>query len=514
MAGVVPAIPASQIVSIIPSVLSAGGNALDLIGLCLTTNTRVPIGQVLSFPTPNSVASYFGATSQEAALATIYFLGFTGSTAKPGSMLFWQYVWETPVSAYLRGGNISSMPLATLQGIAPGTLTIEINGSPVTSSTINLSSATSFSNAASIIATAIGAEVTCVYDSVSGAFVISTVTTGATATIGYPTTDTIATALLLTQATGAVLSQGAALSAPATAMDAIIAITTNWFSFMTTFEPVDADKEAFASWTNGQGSGAEYMYCMWDTNVANTEAGGPSPAVAAIKAADYSGTAMIYTNPLVDTLGPNGVPGGQLAAFLMGAEASVDYTATQGSATMAFKNQTGIPAHVMNGNVASYLLGYGLNFYGDYTTANQAFLIFYNGSITGPFAFIDAYANEVWLDNQIQLAMMVLLTSVKSLPYNAAGYALVTAAALDPINQAVTFGAIQAGVTLSQAQIDEINTAAGLPIATIIQSRGWYFQVQPALPQTRAARQSPPCTLWYASGGSIQMLNIASILVQ
>lgn len=511
---VTPAIPAAQIVNIIPSVLSGGGNALDLIGLCLTPNTRVPIGQVLSFPTAATVGQYFGPTSQEAAAATIYFLGFNNSNVKPGLMLFWQYVWETPVSAYLRGGNISAMPLATLQGLTPGTLTIEINGSPVTSSTINFSSATSFSNAASIIATAIGASVTCVYDSVSGAFVISTVTTGATATIAFPTTDALATAIQLTQATGAVISQGAALSSPAVDMAAITNITVNWCTFFTTFEPVASDKEAFASWTNGQGEGAEFVYAMWDTNILNTESGGPSPAVVAITTANYSGTAMIYTNPAIDTLGPGGVPGGQLAAFLAGAIASIDFTETQGTATMAFKSQSGIPAHVTNAAVASYLNGYGLNFYGDYTTPNEAFIFFYGGRISGPFQWIDAYVNEVWLDNQIQLAMMVLLTNVKALPYNTPGDALVEATALDPITQAVNFGAIQPGVALSQAQITEVNSAAGLPIAPIVGSRGWYFQVLPAIAQVRVARSSPPCTLWYTNGGSIQSLNIASIQVQ
>ena len=511
---VTPAIPASQLVSIVPSVLSAGGTALDLIGVVLTPNTRVPIGQMQSFPTAASVSTYFGPTSQEAAVAAIYFLGFNGSTAKPGALLFSQYVWAAPVGGYLRGGNISAMPLATLQGITPGTLTIEIDGAPVTSSTITLSAATSFSSAATIIGTAIGATVAVTYDSVSGGFLITTVTTGTSGTIAFPTTDAIATALLLTQATGAVVSQGAALSTPAAAMTAIANITQNWFSFMTTFEPVAADKEAFASWTNSQGQGAQFMYCMWDTNVLNTESGGPSPAVAAIQAANYSGTALIYTNPAVDTIGPSGVPGGQIAAFLMGAVASVDFTATQGTATMAFKQQSGLPAHVTNGAAAAYLKGYGINFYGDYTTPNEAFVVFYPGAITGPFAWIDAYYNEVWLDNQLQLAMMVLLTNVNSIPYNVPGNSLIEAAALDPISQAVTFGAIQPGVLLSSAQIAEINSSAGLPIAPIVGTRGWYFLVQPALPQVRAARQSPPCTLWYTNGGAVQQLNIASIQIQ
>jgi hypothetical protein len=654
MAQVTPAIPASQIVNVIPSVLSAGGNALDLIGLILTTNPRVPVGQVQSFPSSAAVGAYFGYTSDEAALAAIYFLGFDNSTAKPGSLLFWQYVWQNEVSAYLRGGNVASLPLATLQTLT-GSLSVTIDGTVKTASSLNFAGATSYSNAAELIAAGLGIEgvqsasfqgsiaasvltvasvndgelaaeftasitattmtVTAMtsgsisnglvltgagvtsgttivgqvsgvtggigtytvsasqtvageamsayqpagsiavgdavtgatvpagtyivglgtgsggvgtynlsttstvateamesftpavqYDSVSGAFVIYSGTIGTGSTIGFAS-GTLANALLLTQAQGALLSQGAGLSTPAGDMSTITTITQNWCSFMTTFEPVSSDKIAFAAWTNTSGEGAEYVYCMWDTNVLNTEVGGPSPAVAAINAANYSGTAMIYSNPLVDATG-------QLAAFLMGAIASINFTQTQGTATMCFKSQTGLPPHVVNGTVASYLKGYGLNFYGDFTTANQSFVWFYYGTITGEFNYIDAYVNEVWIDNQIQLAMMVLLKNTLSLPYNIPGYGLVEAAALDPIDAAVNFGAIQAGVTLSNAEAAEINNSAGLIIAPIVQQRGWYFLVLDAAPQARTPRTSPPCSLFYTNGGSIQQLNIASIQVQ
>ena len=84
-------IPASFFSSVSPSVISAGGAALDITGLLLTANTRVPIGTVASFPNEPSVASYFGAGSTEDLLSTIYFGGFTGSTAAPGAILFAQY---------------------------------------------------------------------------------------------------------------------------------------------------------------------------------------------------------------------------------------------------------------------------------------------------------------------------------------------------------------------------------------------------------------------------------------
>ncbi len=143
------AIPASAIVNVTPSVITAGGNALDLNGLLLTTNTRVPVGTVVSLATQSDVAGFFGAASTEAALATNYFLGFDDSNMKPGNMLFAQYPTAN-VGAWLRGGSLG-LTLTQLQAITPGVLTVTIDGTPRTSGTINLSSATSFSAAAEII---------------------------------------------------------------------------------------------------------------------------------------------------------------------------------------------------------------------------------------------------------------------------------------------------------------------------------------------------------------------------
>lgn len=154
MSATINSIPASQIVSVVPSVVNAGGAGLDLIELMLTTNPRFPIGQVLSFPSQAAVASYAGATSLEAIETAVYFGGFIGATKLPGAVLFAQYP-AANVGAYLRGGSVAALTLTQLQALA-GVITITIDGTPHTSSSINLSSATSFSSAAALITTGLG----------------------------------------------------------------------------------------------------------------------------------------------------------------------------------------------------------------------------------------------------------------------------------------------------------------------------------------------------------------------
>src|SRR5690348_1073793 len=109
-------IPATSIVRVTPSVLAAGGRALDIIGLLLTTSSRVPIGAVQPFSNQIDVADYFGSTSLEAALAEVYFEAFDNSNIKPARILFTQYPTAS-VAAYLRGGPVNQLTLAQLNAL-------------------------------------------------------------------------------------------------------------------------------------------------------------------------------------------------------------------------------------------------------------------------------------------------------------------------------------------------------------------------------------------------------------
>ncbi|MEX3556103.1 MAG: DUF3383 domain-containing protein [Burkholderia gladioli] len=496
-------IPASLIASVTPSVISAGGSALDLVGYMLTTNSRVPVGSAPTFPTQAAVAAYFGPTSAEAQLAAIYFNGFDNSNVKPGSLGFMQYP-AAPVSAYLRGGSLAAMTLTQLQALS-GTLIITVDGVQKTSSNINLASATSFSNAASLIAAAFTGGPTVAYDSVSSAFTFTSTTTGATSAIGFAS-GTLATGLNLTQATGAVTSQGAVASTPAAAMAALTKLTQNWVSFMTTFDPDNGvgntQKMAFATWTAQHNN--RFLYAVWDTDQSPTTT---VPATSSlgylVGQANMSGVVPIYQDI-------------NQAAFLMGAVASIDFTQEEGRVTMKFRSQSGLAATVTDATVYQNLKANGYNCYGAFATSNDQFTFFADGVIAGQYDWIDSYVNQIWLNNQFQLGIMTGLTQSKSVPYNAVGDATIESWLMNSINQGVDFGAIREGVQLGTDQAQELNTAAGLKIDGIISTRGWYLQVlaSKATAQTRAARQSPPCTFWYSDGGSVQQLNLASVMVQ
>lgn len=341
------------------------------------------------------------------------------------------------------------------------------------------------------------------YDSVSGGFLFTGGTPGTQGVIAYAT-GTLSTSLKMTQATGAILSQGAVAVTPSSALTAITQLTQNWATFMTAFNPDiygNEQKQLFAAWVNA--SNNRYAYVVWDDDVTATQSTSATGSLGYIlNAANSSGTIIIYSATYT------------LAAFVCGAIASIDFAETNGRITLAFKGQTGITPNVTNETVYNNLVANHYNSYADVATANDRFRFFSPGTVTGTFKWADSYVDQIWLNNEFQLALMTLLTTAKSIPYNSAGYGLIRAACMDPINAGLNFGAIRVGVPLSALQASEVNNAAGIAIDTTITSQGWYLQIRPATAQARGNRTSPPITFWYADGGSIQQINLASIEVQ
>lgn len=573
-------IPANTLVTVNPSVISAGGQGLDVIALVITQNTRVPIGTVAAFASASAVSSYFGAASAEAAIAAIYFQGYDGSTKKPASLLFAQFPIATPVGAYLRGGNISTLTLAQLQALS-GTLSVTING-VVQSGTPNLAAATSFSNAAVIINSAlgisgpVGATITgsiggttlnvsailtggpinvgmvvsgtavpantyivqqlsgptggagtyqlsasggigastitlnnagITYDSVSGAFVVVSPTTGATSTIGFGS-GTIASGIKLDAADGAVTSQGSGTMTVATFMNGVIAVNTNWVTFMNVNDPdvtlatgSNTSKQAFAAWKNTQNQ--RYAYVCADTDATPTTTVPATTSLGQILAANGdNGTYLQYE--------PSDLQGD---AFICGAAASIDFDQTNGRITFAYKWQAGLTPGVTGQTVASNLIANGYNFGGVYGAANENFTWEQNGQVTGAFNWFDSYIDQIWLNNNFQLALLTLLGNVGAIPYDTAGNSLIEQALADPITAGLNFGAFAPG-SISAAQAAEVNAQAGTSISDTLQTQGYYLQVLPATSAVRSVRGSPPINFWYLDRGAVQLISMGSVAVE
>ena len=409
-------IPASKIVSVNPAVLSSGGSPLSMNAVFLSRNDNLPTGRHTAFPDASAVGEFFGLASEEFKAAQVYFKGFDNSHIKPGTLYFYPYNVGKE-AAYLRGASVKSMSLAALKKLS-GNLKVNIDGSDKNGDNISLAAATSFSDAADKIGTAISAAVQ--FDEQLQAFEIVSATQGQASEISFAT-GTLAEALNLTEAKGAVISKGNDGDSAETVMEGVIQSTLNFATFTTVFEPELADKLALAKWSNAQNN--RFLYAAWGKEAAALQTGNTTCLGAQLKAAAYDGTAPIYG-------------GLDKAAFLCGAIASIDFTETQGRITLAFKNQSGLSVDVDNAADADNLKENGYNYYGAWATANDRFTFLYPGQMPGKWKWIDAYVNQIRLNSQLQLALMTLLTSAKAVPYNAVGIALPRAACQDPNNEA------------------------------------------------------------------------------
>lgn len=501
-------IPASRIVKVNPAVISGGGNPLAMNGLFLTENTAMPTASVFNFASVAAVAAFFGPASAEAAQAAIYFAGYTSSQVKPGGMLFAPFNLAAR-AAFLQSASLAGLTLTQLQAL-DGTLIITVDGSVETSAAINLAGATSFSNAATLIQagfTTPGFTVT--WNPVSSSFIFTNTLTGPTSTIGFAS-GTISAALNLTSANGAFISQGAVIDTPATAMANAIAQSQNWATFTTLWEPTLTDKENFAIWSNGQDD--RYLYVAWDSDVNASVQGNQTCFGAVATVAEYNGVAAVSGDPALAastgvTLAALAL---NLATFVCGAVASINFAGVNGRTTLAFLSSGSISPTCASDQIAQNLLANGYSFYGSYATANQGFIFLYNGQMFGVWKWINSYVQQIYLNSQFQLALMTLITQIGSVSYTPSGFGLLRNALQDPIAAALAFGTIRTGVTLSAEQIAVVNQASGVNAASVIQTQGYYLQILDPGAQVRANRGTPIVNFWYADGDDVQQITMDS----
>lgn len=492
-------IPAQYIVAINPRLITAGGNDLEFNGLFLTKSDLIPLSApVLQFANADSVGEYFGLESNEYKAASIYFLGYNNSFAKPRHLMIARRV-DSAVGAYLRGGEYTG-DLAALKLVTAGTLNVTINGTEIALTGLDFSAATSFSDVATTLQTALATELastTCTYSSLTGAFQINSPSTGATETVTYAS-GTVATLLNLTQDAGAILSQGSAALTTTENMALIKEQTQNWVSFTTLYEASQDEHLGLSVWASAQG--IEYLYVGWTAEAALLVQGSTTTVADKIKAAEYGATTLVYDNV-------------NIAVFVLGSIASVDWERYQGTINYAFKKVDGVAATVNNQTDADLLKAKGVSYMGNFATRNDDFTFFYDAQMYGDYGYIDAFINTVWLKNVMQVSILNGLTSNGRVPYNERGYALIRAWLQDPINRAVNNGTIDAGVQMSESQKAQVYNETGKDLSTELFTNGYAVLVEDAGASVRVGRQSPNITVYYTYGGSINHIEVASTAI-
>jgi hypothetical protein len=492
-------------------------------GLVLSPNTLIPSGEVLSFAltdgSAQTVSDFFGPSSDEYAYASIYAAGFTNGTQQPASILFALYNSTTATSATLRSGSFANYSLAEMQALT-GVLTLTVDGTSFTSSSISLTGVTSQSLMAAAIAAAFTGtgKPTVTWDAVHSEFVFTSTTTGANSTITYAT-GTLAQNLLVTAASGGVTSQGAALATPSTVMNSVTAVSQNWATMSYLVEPSLADKKLFATWFSE--SDDKYLATMWDSDANASVSGGTGTFGVWCKTNHVNGVMCIGGDPAVGSLGPLAM---NVAAFVQGMVASINYNATNGVINLSGKSANSASVTPTCSSLQTYtnLLANGYNCCGSFASRNFGFTFFSDGNLPGGFPWADEYINQIWLNAQFELTLLNLYTTTNLIPYDSTGYGMIRSALIGqsnstsssdngPINNALNNGVIQTGMTLSSTQAVAVNQAAGKSVSSTIESNGYYLQITDPGAVARQAKQTPIINFWYTYGSGIQKFSMASI---
>lgn len=494
-----------NVISTTAGIVQPSGDRLDFTAMVLSQNPSLPLGMVKTFESASLVSDFFGVSTPETQIANKYFNGFDNSTRKP-SKISYSFFSPSDTASVIYGAPLDGVDLTTLQGFS-GKLTITDETGAVTTTTINLSGATSFSNAVTIINTKVAlahsnAPVG-VYDSVRNAFVFTAQTFGAGTFLTFDNTGVsfFADQIGASVFSGATLVSGADAQNLTGTLDTIILSERNWVSLLTVFEPSDTEKVELSEWANNQNS--NYLYIGWGVNPNDYDPSNSTDFASVIAPLEHESTAIIHGNM-------------EHAAFMAGTIASIDTNRDNGWITLAYKSQSGLLPTISSTDNAIALEDKKYNFYGDWASRSQNKKMLMHGAMIGRWSWIDDFLGQIYLRSGFQESGLSLLTQIRRLPYNRESYEKLKSVWIgDVIAPALDIGIISAGVALDLTQKVLIDSLTGHDDSgEIVATTGWFLSIEDPTAAARVARETPIIVFVYTSGQAIHRLHIPVFLAQ
>jgi hypothetical protein len=438
------AIDLSKYVNVVSGV--GAGNVVstrELIGRLFTDNALLPPQSTpLEFTTAAAVGDYFGLSSEEYLRSVFYFSWISKSITRPKKISFARWV-STAVAPRIYG-NVQTQSLTAWQMITAGSFGLTIGGVVNTFTALDFSAATSLSDVAAVLQTAIRTKTgsqwtaaTVVYNSTRGSFDFvggSAVAAVISVQEGASGTHIAATIGWLSGAT-LILANGSGVETLTATLDQSDASSTNFGSFL--FIPTLSieQKTEVATWTDGKNVKYQYMVAVLLANY--------STYYDALS--DFSGVGITIS----ETSGeyPEQAPMMVLAA--------TNYDAQNSVQNYEFQQFPGLTPSVTSTSVSDALDAKRINYYGQTQTAGQ-FLNFYQrgvlmGGATAPID-MNTFANEQWLKDAANTAFINLLLAVSKVSANNQGRGQLLITLQNVINAALRNGTISVNKVLSVTQ--------------------------------------------------------------
>lgn len=283
-----------------PSVSAAGFGIL----MAITDSNLLTISRrVRSFTTPEAVALFFGAASEEWKYADAFFKQDPFLENQPDQLLFGRFAGDA-IAAVLECGDSPETDVAAWSLITDGEFAITVDGVLDEPTGLDFTLATSLDDVATIITAGL-AGATCTY--LINRFVFTSDTTGAASTItlldtvAAPAGTDISGALYLdgdiiespTNLGGSILSQGQIAETFATALLAIEAVNSDWYAMgaLKKFRDLDVTEDMADEIESRR---KMFLIASNDANV--LVSGSTSTYAYYLKNANYKRSGWIYHN--------------------------------------------------------------------------------------------------------------------------------------------------------------------------------------------------------------------------
>lgn len=446
-----------------------GGGAVvrnrDLIGRLFTSNWRLPVGVLAEVDNADDVAALFGTASEEYARAVFYFSWISPLITRARRLSFARWVPEASPPRII--GQNSAKNLGSFTAVTAGTFNILLDGAVTAVGPINLSTATSLADVASLVRTAVRATAPAQLATANVVYEVGTrrfVLTGATATpvvisVTAGTSNDLA-GLLGWLPSQAMYSDGALAQSISSSLIDSSQASNNFGSFLfmgalTTTQAIEA-----AQWTDNEN--VRYQFMVRATRDQVNE--------LALALLPYSGTAVTLTTSATEY--DEMVPMIQLAA--------TDYTKPNAVTVYMFK-QFALTPKVLTTTESNTLDTLRINYYGRTQTAGQL-LAFYQrgilmGSSTAPVD-MNVHGNEQWLKDDVGAGIMSLLMSVGQVSANVEGIGQVTGVLQQSVDRALRNGVISVGKTLNAVQRAYVTELSDDALAwRQVENKGYWLRV-------------------------------------
>lgn len=498
----------SKYVSITSGIGGQSAASRKDLGLRLfTTNALFPIDTVLEFTSALDVANYAGSTSAEAKIATAYFGWVSKSITAPKKISFMRYALDAATAPTLRSTQ-ELTALATLQAVTSGSMIINMGGLAYTISSLDFSSATSYSDIATALETAINENLTggdlftaatVQYDAETTSFIL---TGGASGdyVMSYATTASTGTDISgligWSEATEPIISNGTEAETLTDVLNLAIELSNNFatYAFVNTELTVE-NVGLIGAWNTAQNY--EYMFCGDVTND-NYES-------IIEEAKKYSGLAINYN-----------ITANTLPAYLMPATilAATDYDNVNGTVNYMYQQFPNQAVTVDTNELANTLDPLFINYNGQTQKAGQK-IEFYQDGFLADGTDMAVYANEIWLKDAMITEILNLEIALNKIPANDDGLAQIEGILQGVIDEALNNGVIMPGKPLTNTQKAYITQITGDNTAwQTVQLNGYVLTLK--LTQeviNGATKYIAEYTLVYSKGDVIRKVTGRHILI-